>query len=227
MAAVEILTFGDLLTDFAEKIGETSQNTDDNRKRKTNNALNQVHGEDLWWFDEVSDATQTTTLSTYTYALPTGYRVPHPDNPVKIGDNWYVMVPFSDLQQYQNSSGVVQLPQFKTKKRAYIYGGNMTFLTSSMAAGLTITHYFYKAPTTLDALGDIPRLPAQYLEAVSLLAAGNHLKSQGGREAVEANDYLELYENYLKIMRKENDMRRNWGVARRSRDPEEQAVISR
>lgn len=223
MTAVEILTFNDLLTDFAEKIGQTAINTDNNRKRAINNALALITGEDLWWFDETSDATTTTTTA-LTYALPSDYRVPHPRNPLKINTTWYKLVPFADLQRYDNSTGIVQLPQYRNRKVAYIYGSSFYVIADSMTAGQTVTHYYYRTATMLDQGSDTPRLPAMYRQMISLLAAGMYLKGQGGKESVEGNDYLELYDQFLDKMRKENEYRRTFGVKRRALDPEEAAV---
>ena len=53
-----------------------------------------------------------------------------------------------------------------------------------------------------------------------------HLKSQGGKESVEGNDYLELFDSYLKNMEAEDDLRRKWGIKRRALDPEEAQVFN-
>lgn len=225
MTAVEILTFTDLLTDLAEKIGQTAVNTDNNRKRMINNAMNHIHGQDLWWFDETTD-TSTTTTTALNYTLPSNYRVPHPKNPLKIGTTWYSLIPFANLQEYDNTTGIVQLPQYRNRKIAYLYGSSFYVVANSMTASQTVTHYYYKSPTTLNSGSDTPTIPAMYREAISLLAAGMFLKAQGGKESVEGNDYLELYDQFLDDMRKENDRRRTWGVKRRALDPEEAAVYS-
>lgn len=220
MAAVIIETFSDLLADMSEKIGETTPNTRDDRKRKINSAIETIHLENLWWFDEKIDTSITTTTAT-DYALPDDFRAFHPKNPMKIGTNWKVQVPFDQLQQFQGQSGIVQLPQYASKNRFYVYGSRFYLLQTSQAAGSVVTCYYYKTPTALDATTDEPTIPVQYREAITLLAAGMYLKSQGGRESVEGNDYLQLYVGMIGKMKKEQDHRRGYGMNRRALDPEE------
>jgi len=294
MSAIEVSTFTDLLTDMAEKLGETSVNTDNRRKRMINNAYNYLCSEDLWWWleaigsDSTADvsitsitrsstiatvttgtahgyvtgdtvaisganessyngsftivvtgtttftyvvsgspttpATGTITASALTYDLPSDFRAFHPRNPVKVGTGWYFIVPFENVQQYEGSSGVVQLPQVRNKKPAYIYGTSLHFIQTSMTAGQTIVYYYYKEPTLLDTGTDTPLVPKLFREAISLLAAGNYLKTQGGPESVEGNDYLSLYDQMVSKMRSEQDNRRTMGVKRRALDPEEAQV---
>jgi len=222
MAAVTITTFGDLLTDFAEKIGQTSQNTDDDRKRRINNAYYFVANKRLWWWLETS-GTDTTTTAT-DYALPSDFRAFHPKNPVKISSNWRVMVSFDDFQRFSGTQAVVQLPTVEKKKRAYIYSGRIYFIQDTMTAGSTITYYYYKDITALDTTSDTPLMPVEFREMISLYAAGMYLKSQGGAESVEANDYLELFDVYMADMQRDDDRRRGWGIKRRALDPSEAAV---
>lgn len=222
MAAVTITTFGDLLTDFAEKIGETTQNTDDNRKRKINSAYYFIANKRLWWWLETSGTDTTTTATSYT--LPTDFRAFHPKNPVKIGSNWRQLVPYMDLQKYDGTTSVVTLPQITKQEKAYIYGSKIYFIQDSMTAGSTITYYYYKKITALDDTADTPLIPVEFREMISLYAAGMYLKSQGGPESVEGNDYLELFDVYLQDMEREEATRREFGIKRRTRDPEEAAI---
>lgn len=295
MSAIVVETFTDLLTDLAEKIGETKVNTEDRRKRMINSAYRYLCSEELWWWLEtvgsattadvsvtsitrsgttatvtttsphgfstgdtiaISGATQTdyngsfdivvTGLSSFTYtvtgspttpatgtivaqsltySLPSDFRAFHPKNPVRVNNNWYSLIPFSNLQLHKSSSGIVQLPQYNNKRTAYIYGSTLHFVASSMDSGQTIFYYYYKEPTTLDAGSDEPIVPKLFREAISLLAAGNYLKSQGGPESADGNDYLNLYDQAIKKMRDDQDNRREIGVKRRALDPEEALIF--
>lgn len=222
MAAVQIETFGDLLTDMAEKVGETTQDSSDNRKRKLNSAYFFIANKRNWWWLETSSTDTTTTALSYT--LPTYFVSFHPRNPVKIGSDWRTLVPFMDSQIYDGTSSVVSLPQVLSKRKAYIYGSSIYFVQDSMTAGLTITYYYYRKPLGLDELSDTPLIPIEFREMVSLYAAGMYLKSQGGRESIEGNDYLELFDTYLKDMEMQDDNRRKSGIKRRALDPEEAAI---
>lgn len=229
MAAIEISTLTDLLTDLAEKIGETEVNTDDRRKRMINNAYRKIASKAQWWWLETSDATTTTTTA-LSYTLPTNFRSFHQLNPVKIvlsgATTWYQMIPFSQLQRYDGTSGVVQLPQFRRKKVAYIYGSTIYFVQSAMTAGGTVTYYYYKEPVGLDAGSDEPLMPDLYREMISLYAAGMYLSSQGGEEAEQGKDYLALFDDYLRDMFNEHDDRLATGVKVRALDPEEAEVFN-
>lgn len=223
MAAVQIQTFGDLLIDLAEKIGQTSTDTSDNRKRKINSAYRFIANKRNWWWLEDSDTATTTTALSYT--LPSDFRFFHPLNPVKINNDWRTLIKFEELQLYQGSTGVVHLPGTLSKNKAYIYGSSIYFVQASMVAGQTITYYYYKSVTGLDTNSDEPLIPLDFREMISLYAAGMHLKTQGGKESVEGNDYLQLFDTYLKDMEKEDDMRREFGIKRRAKDPEEMAAL--
>ena len=222
MAAITITTFSDLLTDLSEKVGETTADTSNNRKRKINNAYYFIANKRLWWWLEAT-STDTTTTS-LSYSLPTDFRAFHPKNPVKIGNTWRQIVPFMHKQLWDGTTSVVTLPQITKQKKAYIYGTKIYFIQDSMDAGDTITYYYYKKVTALDDTSDEPLIPVEFREMISLYAAGMHLKTQGGRESVEGNDYLELFDVYLKDMETEDDNRRTMGIKRRMRDPEEAAV---
>lgn len=223
MSAIEISTFTDLLTDMAEKLGETAINTDNRRKRMINNAYLYLCSEDLWWWLEASKTSDVTTTA-LSYSLPDDFRAFHPRNPVQIGSDWSFLIPFEDLQRYNGTSGIVQLPQFRSQRAAYIYGTSIYFIKTAMTAGLSIKYYYYKEPTLLDTGTDVPLVPKLFREAISLLAAGNYLKSQGGPESVEGNDYLALYDQMVTRMKSEQDNRRTLGIKRRALDPEEVAV---
>lgn len=225
MAAVAVTTFNDLLADLAEKLGETTTNSDDNRKRKLNNAYQFIANRDLWWWLEYS-STDTTTTALY-YTLPTSFRAFHPLNPVKIGSDWRVMIPFTDLQLHNGSSAVVSLPSVSNKKRAYIYGSSIYFVQDSMTAGQTITYYYYRNVTLLDGNSDEPLMPVAFREMISLYAAGMHLKAQGGPDAAEGLEYLELFDSYMQQMTQEQDNRRTMGIMRRAKDPEEMLIWDR
>jgi hypothetical protein len=294
MSAISIVTFTDLLTDYAEKLGETAINTSDSRKRKINNAYRYLCAEELWWWLEstgsattasfavtsitrsgttatvttttnhsfntgdliaingasqseyngsffivvtgvaaftysvsgspATPATGTITASGCTYALPTDFRAFHPRNPVSVNDKWYFLTPFENLQQHRGSTGIVQLPQYRSQKAAYIYGTNITFVQTSMDDGLSIKYYYYKEPTMLDVGTDQPFVPLMFREAISLLAAGNDLVAQGGQEADMGKDYLSLYDQMVQKMRVEQDNRREMGIKRRTLDPDEVQV---
>lgn len=224
MAAVAITTFGDSLSDLAEKLGETAQNTDDNRKRKINSAYQFIANEDLWWWLETSSTDTTTTALSYT--LPTTFRAFHPKNPVKIGTNWRTMIPFEDLQLYDGTTSTVTLPFVRGKRYAYIYGSSIYFVQSSMDASQTITYYYYKSVTLLDATSDEPLMPVSFREMISLYAAGMHLKAQGGPDAAEGLEYLELFDSYMEKMKNEQSNRRRMGILRRALDPEEAMVYA-
>lgn len=224
MTAIQIQTFSDLLADLSEKVGETTANTSNERKRKLNSAYQFIGNKrPWWWLETASTTTSTTELS---YALPTDFKAFHPRNPVKVGTSWRNIIPFSSKQIWDGTTGVVQLPQYSNKNVAYVYGSTIYFVQSSMTAGQTITMYYYKRITALDADSDEPFMPDEFREMISLYAAGMLLKSQGGKESVEGNDYLQLFDVYLKDMEKEDDNRRKYGVKRRALDPEEAAVFS-
>lgn len=225
MTAVQIETFGDLLTDLAEKIGESTSDTSNNRKRKINSAYYFVTNKRLWWWLEAS-TTDTTTTSLY-IDLPSDFRVFHPRNPCKVGDDWQILIPYRDVQLWDGTSAVVSLPQLEKKHKIYIYGDKLYFVRSSMTAGQTVTMYYYKDITALDDTTDEPLIPVEFREMISLYAAGMYLKSQGGRESVEGNDYLQLFDAYLRDMEREDDNRREYGVKRRALDPEEALVFQR
>lgn len=226
MTAITITTFGDLLTDMAEKLGETTQATSNDRKRKLNSAYYFITNQRLWWFLE-SESTDTTTTA-LSYTLPSDFRVFRPKNPVKIGSDWRVLVPQEDQQLYDGSlpSATVQLPQVSGKKRAYLYGNKIYFIQDSMAASQTITYYYYKKITALDETSDTPLIPVEFREMISLFAAGMYLKAQGGEESGEGDSYLELYDVFLKSMQEEDDSRRKHGIKRRALDPEEAQVFN-
>lgn len=229
MAAIQILTFLDLLTDLAEKIGETEVNTDDRRKRMINNAYRKIASKAQWWWLEATNSATTTTTA-LSYTLPTDFRSFHQQNPVKIvlsgSTTWYSMIPFSQSQRYDGTSGVVQLPQYRKKKVAYIYGSSIFFVQSSMTAGGTITYYYYKEPAGMENNTDVPLMPALYREMISLYAAGMYLSSQGGQEAEQGKDYLGLFDDYLKDMFVEHTDRQETGVKVRALDPEEAEVFN-
>lgn len=223
MTAITITTFNDLLTDLAEKVGETTINSENARKRKINSAYQFIANKELWWWLETSSTDTTTTATSYT--LPTTFRAFHPRNPVKIGSAWRNLVPFENLQIYDGTTSVVNLPMLVSNRSAYIYGSSIYFIQDSMSAGQTITYYYYKSITALDATSDEPLMPVAYREMISLYAAGMHLQSQGGVEAEEGKTYLELFDTYLQDMRTEQDNRRTMGIKRRSLDPEEASVF--
>lgn len=226
MTAVVLTDFGDLLTDLAEKIGETTQNSNDNRKRMINNAYRYIANENLWWWLETED-TSTTTTTALSYTLPANFRAFRRNNPVKVSDSWYILIDQADQQLWDGTSSIVNLPSLSGKKRAYIWGTKIYFVQSSMTSGQTISYYFYRQiidSNLLDADSDEPLVPIGFREMISLLAAGNYLKSQGGRESVEGNDYLELYDQYLEKMKLEQSNRRSYGILRRTLDPEEAAI---
>ena len=79
----------------------------------------------------------------------------------------------------------------------------------------------------MDENTDEPLIPEEWREMITLLAAGNFMKSQGGRENVEGSDYLEIYDQYLEDMEIEDDRRRKLGVVRRALDPEEADILRR
>ena len=225
MTAVQIETFSDLLLDLSEKVGETTADTSDNRKRKVNSSYNFVANKRLWWWLEGSTTETTTTALSYT--LPTDFRVFHPLNPVKIGDDWRIIIPYRDSQLWDGTSGVVTLPQIEKKRKAYIYAGKIYFIQSSMTAAQTITYYYYKKLTALDDGTDKPLIPIEFREMIGLYASGMHLKAQGGKESVEGNDYLALFDVYLRDMEREDDNRREHGIKRRTKDPEEALIWDR
>ena len=225
MTALQISSFSDLLIDLAEKIGQNATDVSDNRKRKINSAYRFIANKRPWWWLETS-GTDVTTTDLFV-SLPTDFRVFHPKNPLKIGTNdWRILVPFNDLQIHDGNSSTVMLPQYSSKKKIYIYGNKVYFVQDSMTAAQTVTFYYYKTITALDLTTDVPLIPLDFREAISLYAAGMHLKSQGGKESVEGNDYLELFDSYLKNMEAEDDLRRKWGIKRRALDPEEAQVFN-
>ena len=223
MTAITVTTFGDLLTDLAEKIGETTSNTEDRRKRALNNAYQKIASKDLWWWLETSSTATTTTATDY--ALPSDLRVFRAKNPVKIGSAWRNLVPFENLQIYDGNTGIVSPPMLVSNRLAYLYGSRIYFIQDTMEASQTITYYYYKTITALDGNTDEPLMPVQFREMISLYAAGMHLKAQGGPEAAEGLEYLDLFDDYLKDMQKEQDNRRAYGIKRRTLDPEEAAVF--
>ena len=223
MTAIAITTFNDLLTDLAEKVGETTINSEDARKRKINSAYQFIANKELWWWLETSSTATTTTATDY--ALPSGFRAFHPKNPLKIGSAWRNLVPFENLQIYDGTTSVVNLPMLVSNRMAYIYGSRVYFIQDSMSASQTITYYYYQTITTLDATSDEPLMPVAFREMISLLAAGMHLQSQGGVEAEEGKTYLELFDTSLQDMKSDQDNRRSMGIKRRSLDPEEGNVF--
>lgn len=224
MTAVTVSSFSDLLLDMAEKVGETAQNIADDRKRKLNSSYYFISNKRNWWWRETSDATTPTTTA-LSYTLPTNFAYFHPKNPVKIGDAWRTIVPFADLQLHTGTDLIVA-PSFVSSNRyAYIYGTSIYFVQESMVAGQTITYYYYKTVTALDGLTDVPLMPVEFRELISLYAAGMHLLAQGGSDAAEGKSYLELFNEYLKTMELEDDNRREMGVKRRVLDPEEASVF--
>lgn len=222
MTAITITTFGDLLTDLAEKVGETTQNTSDDRKRKINNAYFFISNKRAWWWREASDTATTTTALSYT--LPSNFGYFHPKNPVKIDTSWRTLVPFADLQLHDGTDLVVAPPFLRSQKFAYIYGTSIFFIQESMAASQTITYYYYKRVTPLDVVADEPIIPLEFREMISLYAAGMHLVAQGGPDAIEGERYLELFDTYMKDMEADDDNRREMGIKRRALDPEEASV---
>ena len=228
MTSIKSETFSDLLTDLAEKIGESQQSTTDARKRMINNAYRTIARRRLWhWLETSSTEATTTDLS---YPLPSDFRAFRPVNPVKIGTDWRVLVNQADQQLYDGSSSVVSLPQLTSKKRAYMWGGSIYFIQTAMVAAQTITYYYYKqilGTALMDNLTDEPLVPVEFREVISLLAAGNFMKSQGGRENVEGSDYLEIYDQYMKEMEEADDRRQKLGIIRRALDPEEAAILAR
>lgn len=224
MAAVIVEDFGDLLTDLAEKVGETTQNSEDARKRKLNSAYYSIANKRPWWWLEGTSTDTTTTALSYT--LPTLFRMFHPRNPVKINTSWYTLIPYSRLQLHNGTSSIVSLPFVRSKKYAYIYGSSIFFVQDSMTAAQTITYYYYKRITPLDATSDEPLMPVEFREMVSLYAAGMHLVAQGGPDALEGERYLELFDTYMKDMESEDDNRRKFGVLRRALEPEESAIYN-
>lgn len=225
MTAVVVSSFSDLLLDMAEKVGETAQNTSDDRKRKINSAYYFISNKRAWWWREASDASTTTTTA-LSYTLPTNFAYFHPKNPVKIGTAWRTIVPFADLQLHDGTDLVVAPPFLRSQRYAYIYGSSIYFVQGSMDASQTITYYYYKVVTSLDELTDVPLMPVEFRELISLYAAGMHLLAQGGSDAAEGKSYLELFNEYLKTMELEDDNRREMGVKRRSLDPEEASVFN-
>jgi len=228
MTSIKSETFSDLLTDLAEKIGESQQSTTDARKRMINNAYRTIARRRLWHWLETSSTEATTTALSYT--LPSDFRAFRPVNPVKIGTDWRVLVNQADQQLYDGSSSVVSLPQLTSKKRAYMWGGSIYFIQTAMVAAQTITYYYYKqilGTALMDNLTDEPLVPVEFREVISLLAAGNFMKSQGGRENVEGSDYLEIYDQYMKEMEEADDRRQKLGIIRRALDPEEAAILAR
>lgn len=223
MTAITVTTHNDLLTDLAEKIGETAIASTDVRKRMINSAYQFIANKELWWWLETS-TTDTTTTAT-DYALPSTFRAFHPRNPVKIASAWRNLVPFENLQIYDGTTSVVGLPMLVSNRLAYIYGSRIYFIQDSMSAGQTITYYFYRTITPLDATSDEPLMPVSFREMISLYAAGMYLQSQGGVEAEEGKTYLELFDTYLQDMKSEQDNRRTMGIKRRSLDPEEGNVF--
>lgn len=217
-----------MLTALAEFIGETTQNTDDSRKRMLNSAYRRIANERLWWWLETSTTDTTTTALSYT--LPTDFRAFRERNPVKIGSNWRILIHQADQQLWDGTSGVVTLPTVSDKRRAYLWGGKIYFVQDSMDADETITYYYYQTledSDLMDETSDTPLVPLDYREMIPLLAAGRYQKSQGGRESVEGNDYLELYDQYMTLMNNEQDNRRKLGILRRTLDPEEALIFRR
>lgn len=227
MTAVQISTFSDLLTDLAEKIGETTSSTIDARKRKINSAYHFIANKRLWWWLEGTNPTTITTTTSLNYDLPTDFRAFHPLNPLQVGTSWYNQIPFREKQLHDGTTGVVQLPSLKSKNTFYVYAGKYYFVQASMTAGQTVTLYYYKLLTALDGNTDTPFIPIEFREMISLWAAGMHLKSQGGKESAEGNDYLELFDTFLTDMEREDDNRREFGIKRRALDPEEALVLQR
>lgn len=209
---------------MAEKVGETTQNTADNRKRKINSAYYFVANKRNWWWLESSSTDTTTTALSYT--LPTTFRAFFQRNPVKIGDDWRTLIPFENLQLHDGTASVVQLPFTRSKRFAYIYGSSIYFVQDSMEASQTITYYFYRKITALDTTSDEPLMPVEFREMISLYAAGMYLKAQGGPEAAEGLEYLDLFDTYMRDMEMEDDNRRRSGIKRRSQDPEESAIFT-
>lgn len=225
MAIVQVETFSDLRADLSEKIGETTADSSDNRKRKINNAYFFIAGKRNWWWKEATSTATTTTALSYT--LPTDFGVWHPNNTVKVGNDWRVIVPFKDSQLYDGTAAVVTLPSTLSKRKAYTYAGSIYFIQDSMTAGLTITYNYYKLVTGLENDADEPLMPIQFREMISLYAAGMQLKSSGGKESDEGNDYLKLYDSYLKQMEEYDDEFKSSGIKRRVRDPEEADIWMR
>lgn len=223
MTAITISTFNDMLLDLAEKVGETSLNTEDARKRKINSAYYFIANKrPWWWLEATSTATTTTALN---YSLPADFRIFFPRNPVKIDTTRYTLIPYSRLQLHDGTSSIVTLPFVRSKKYAYIYGSSIYFVQDSMTASQTITYYYYKKITALDDTADEPLMPVEFREMISLYAAGMHLVAQGGPDAIEGERYLELFDTYMKDMEMEDDNRRKFGVLRRALDPEESAIF--
>ena len=225
MTAVTVEDFGDILTDFAEKVGETTQNVSDDRKRKINNAYFFISNKRNWWWREATSTDTTTTALSYT--LPTTFAYFHPKNPVKIGTSWRTLVPFSSLQEHDGTDLVVAPPYLRSNRYAYIYGTSIYFIQEAMSASQTITYYFYKRVTPLDALSDEPIIPYEFREIISIYAAGMHLIAQGGSDATEGERYIEIFDTYMKDMEKDDDNRREFGIRRRALDPEEASIYHR
>lgn len=225
MAAISTTTFGDMLTKLAELVGETQQNTADRRKRMINDSYRYIANKKLWWWLETSSTATTTTA--VSYALPTTFRSFRERNPLKINSNWYTQINQADLQLHDGSSQIVSLPFQSTKKYFYVYGSTVYFVQNTMTSGQTITYYYYQRiedSLLMENLTDEPLIPDELREIIPLYAAGMYLKTQGGRESVEGNDYLQLYDTYLKDMEKEDENRRKLHIMRRALDPEEALI---
>lgn len=203
------MTANDLQTELAYRLGETSAPSDSTTYAVRLSWLNKAYFDiarrfNWWWQEGASTATTTTSLS---YALPTDFKIFHPKNPVKIEDEWRIIVPFSDLQIYDGLSSVVQLPINQASHKAYIYSDSIYFIESSMTAGQTITMYYYKRVTKLTDTDDTTLIPDEYLEA--LLAFGEARYWMSITQQAKAVAPFQEYEQIVQQMEEEQG-RRGW-----------------
>lgn len=214
------LLVSDLQTNLAYRLGETAAPSDSTttalRLEWINMAYFDIARRLTWWWQEAAATTTTTTA--LSYELPTDFKMFHEKNPVKIEDEWRIIVPFADLQFKDGLSNIVQLPQFSNSKNAYIYGNSIYFIQDSMTAGETITMYYYKRVTKRTSSSDTFLIPDEYLEALTAFAEARYWMSI--TQQAKAVAPFQEFEQIVQQMTEEQG-RRGSGLGNAILDPDD------
>jgi hypothetical protein len=215
------LTAGDLQTQLAYRLGETSAPSDSTTKAVRLEWLNlgsfDVARRRNWFWQETTDTANTNTGSTTGYTEPTGLKE---FIELKISDIYYDQIPYKKNRVYQGVSAVVQLPTVNLSYKFYRFGGKYYLLP--IDGNDAAIHYikYYKRVTKATDDSSTFLIPDEYLESIVAFAEARYWMSI--TQQVKASAPMQEFEQIIAQMSKEQNMRGEGWNQFGIREPEEQ-----
>ncbi len=216
------LNVGNLQTNLAYRLGESSAPSDSNTKAQRLEWLNMgyfnIARRRNWWWQEASHSSNVNTGSTTGYTEPTDCKA---FIELKISSVYYDEIPYEDNRIYTNTLGVVSLPTLRRNWKFYRFGGKYYLIPTDAndAAVHYIKYYQRVTKRTLDS--DTFLIPDEYLEALCAFAEARYWQSitQQGKSVAPFQEFEEV----VMEMTAEQGRRKPLKIL----DPEDASVFNR